>query len=79
MVRVCPFCAVPINEEHGAQDFKVNYKILSIIINPGGVKLNNFIPCSIHEEKPVEYFCKACALAVCVKCIYDGHNGHNLV
>ena len=27
----------------------------------------------------MEYFCKACALAVCVKCIYDAHNGHNLV
>jgi len=57
----------------------VNYKVLSLITNPGTIKLSNFIPCELHEDKPVEYFCKACALAVCVKCIYDAHNGHNLV
>ena len=48
-------------------------------MNPGAVKITNFIPCDMHPDKPVEYFCKACALAVCVKCIYDHHNGHNLV
>jgi hypothetical protein len=49
------------------------------VLNPGAVKITNFIPCDMHPDKPVEYFCKACALAVCVKCIYDHHNGHNLV
>ena len=68
-----------ISEEHGAKDFKVNYKLLSLLTNPGTVKLSNIFPCSRHLEKPIEYFCKACSLAVCVKCIYDEHNGHNLV
>jgi hypothetical protein len=78
-VKVCPFCKTKIGEDHGAQDFKVNHKLYSLITNPGAVKLTNFIPCDLHEDKPVEYFCKACALAVCVKCIYDHHNGHNLI
>lgn len=70
---------MPIGEEHGAEDFKVNYKLLSLLTNPGTVKLSNIFPCIKHLDKPIEYFCKACSLAVCVKCIYDEHNGHNLV
>jgi hypothetical protein len=27
----------------------------------------------------VEYFCKTCTGSVCVKCIYDDHNGHQLM
>ena len=78
-VKRCPFCKTKIGDLLGGEDFKLNHKILSLITNPGAVKITNFIPCDLHEDKPVEYFCKACALAVCVKCIYDHHNGHNLV
>ena len=37
------------------------------------------IPCPRHLHKIVEYFCKTCSDSVCVKCIYDDHNGHALV
>lgn len=72
-------CGEPIGDTRGAEDFKVNYKLLSLLVNPGSVKLSNIFPCIKHPDKPIEYFCKACSLAVCVKCIYDEHNGHNLV
>ena len=78
-IKFCPICDKVIGGEHGFEDFKVNHKILSLIEKPDAVKLTNYIPCELHDDKPVEYFCKACALAVCVKCIYDSHNGHNLV
>ena len=37
------------------------------------------ISCPRHEDKPIEYFCKTCTHTVCVKCIFDEHNGHELV
>lgn len=78
--KYCWLCKTPIKYKFEQYDkFLPNHKILSMISKPGAVKLSNFIPCDLHEDKPVEYFCKACALAVCVKCIYDSHNGHNLV
>jgi hypothetical protein len=36
------------------------------------------IPCPKHPQKLIEYFCKTCSTSVCVKCIYDDHNGHSL-
>ena len=77
--KVCPICGVTIDDLHQAEDFKINLKLLSLLTNPGMVKLSNLFPCLKHPDKPIEYFCKACSLAVCVKCIYDEHNGHNLV
>lgn len=77
--KSCPLCGVEINENHNAEDFRVNYKLLSILANPSSIKLFNVFSCYRHPGKPIEYFCKACSMAVCVKCIYDEHNGHNLV
>ena len=37
------------------------------------------IPCPRHPIKLIEYFCKTCSESVCVKCIYDEHNGHALI
>ncbi len=37
------------------------------------------IPCPKHPKKLIEYFCKSCSASVCVKCIYDDHNGHSLM
>ena len=37
------------------------------------------IPCPRHLHKVIEYFCKTCSESVCVKCMYDDHNGHALV
>lgn len=77
--KECPLCQVPIDEKHNAEDFKINYKLLNLLTNPSSIKLFNVLSCYKHPGKPIEYFCKACSLAVCVKCIYDEHNGHNLV
>jgi hypothetical protein len=35
--------------------------------------------CPRHMDKIIEYFCKQCTGVVCVKCIFDEHNGHDLV
>ena len=45
------------------------------------VIMGNFdsIPCPRHVTKQIEYFCKTCSESVCVKCIYDEHNGHALI
>jgi hypothetical protein len=41
--------------------------------------LEDTIECTRHAGKPVEYFCKSCSQSVCVRCIYDDHNGHHLM
>lgn len=46
--------------------------------------MNNFAggqytSCTRHIEKKVEYFCKTCSDTVCARCIFDEHNGHELV
>jgi hypothetical protein len=45
------------------------------------IMMGNFdsIPCPRHSLKIIEYFCKTCSESVCVKCIYDEHNGHSLI
>ena len=37
------------------------------------------IPCEMHPDKSIEYFCKQCSQAVCATCMYDEHNGHLMV
>lgn len=39
----------------------------------------NFVYCPRHVDKPIEYFCKQCSITVCVKCMFDEHNGHELL
>jgi len=65
-----------------------NHKILQLISNSAMSGKNpttplgdneNFIYCPRHYDKPIEYFCKLCTLTVCVKCIFDEHNGHELI
>ncbi len=37
------------------------------------------IYCPRHYDKAIEYFCKLCTVTVCVRCIFDEHNGHELI
>ena len=48
---------------------------------PGSTAVDpeNYIYCPRHYDKPIEYFCKLCTGTVCVKCIFDEHNGHELI
>ena len=47
----------------------------------GGYPLQTgqFTSCTRHIDKKVEYFCKTCSDTVCARCIFDEHNGHELV
>ena len=44
-----------------------------------GGSLGMFTSCTRHMDKKVEYFCKTCSDTVCARCIFDEHNGHELV
>lgn len=35
--------------------------------------------CPRHYDKVIEYFCKQCTMTVCPKCMFDDHNGHELL
>ena len=37
------------------------------------------VMCGRHPQKFIEYFCRTCTQTVCVQCIFDEHNGHELV
>ena len=39
----------------------------------------SYVFCPRHSDKPIEYFCKQCSVTVCVKCMFDEHNGHELI
>ena len=78
----CPTDNEPI-VERSAEECRTNNKIVEFIGSEEAVPLlfGNFesIPCPKHPHKMVEYFCKTCSTQVCVKCIYDDHNGHQLM
>ena len=65
--------------------FIKNHKILALIqnasLNQGAAETghDNYVFCPRHYDKPIEYFCKLCTLTVCVRCIFDEHNGHELI
>jgi len=88
---MCCICFEPIEGGHVAEDFKANYKLLTIIDNNTKNKTtinnssigrgdinSNEAECPRHPNQIISYFCKACNLAVCVDCMYDQHNGHIL-
>jgi B-box zinc finger len=78
----CPNDNEPI-VERSADECRKNQKIINFINSEEAVPLlfGNFesIPCPKHPHKMIEYFCKTCSIQVCVKCIYDDHNGHQLM
>jgi hypothetical protein len=74
----CPGCGKEINEQ-SVEECSQNVKLLNFINSDEGLNYINSIPCPKHPDKIVEYFCKTCSRSVCVKCIYDDHNGHSLV
>lgn len=82
MMTTCPNDNEPISEKT-AEECRKNQKILNFLNSDEAVPLlfGNFdsIPCPKHPHKLVEYFCKTCSQSVCVKCIYDDHNGHSLM
>lgn len=78
-------CRKPVTKFEPSQFIK-NHKILSLIsnttINKSGaaaVDPENYVFCPRHYDKAIEYFCKLCTCTVCVKCIFDEHNGHELI
>ena len=81
-ITECPNDNEPIVERN-AEECRKNTKIISFINSEEAVPLlfGNFesIPCPKHPHKMIEYFCKTCSTQVCVKCIYDDHNGHQLM
>ena len=59
-----------------------NHKILMLLKKEPVQDLydpENFVYCPRHLDKPIEYFCKQCSITVCVKCMFDEHNGHDLI
>jgi hypothetical protein len=85
--RKCTLCDREIQEFHVAEDFKANYKLLSLLTSQGNQgagkskmneQLAHMVGCPKHPDKPVAYFCKACNTVVCVDCMFDSHNGHLL-
>ena len=78
--RKCHTCDELIQHDYTQDDFKVNYKLLSLLVNPGNMnngknslqtELLNTIACPRHPDRPIAYFCKGCNVAVCVDCLFD--------
>jgi len=59
----------------------LNAKILELVTgkDPEALNPDNQVTCPKHVDKDVEYFCRQCSKTVCVKCIFDEHNGHDLI
>lgn len=77
---MCPTCHTQI-KTNDLTKFIKNQKILTIMQNGSlsfAVPEGDFVFCPRHTDKPIEYFCKQCSITVCVKCIFDEHNGHDL-
>ena len=79
--RLCPICGQEIMDISRPELFKSNFKLLSILsmTDQTGASVVSVIPCDIHADKSIEYFCKQCSQAVCATCMYDEHNGHHMV
>ena len=79
---VCPSCDDLI-EEQDVLDCRRNQKLINFMQSEEAYSLIvgafDSIPCPRHLHKVIEYFCKTCSESVCVKCMYDDHNGHSLV
>jgi len=76
--RECPGCGDEIKES-SVEECAKNIKLLNFINSDEGLNYINSIPCPKHPDKIVEYFCKTCSVSVCVKDMYEDHNGHQLV
>jgi tripartite motif-containing protein 2/3 len=78
----CMICDEPLQEQR-INDCKQNMKLIHFMESEEAVPVMmgtfDSIPCPRHVTKLVEYFCKTCSESVCVKCIYDEHNGHSLI
>ena len=81
--KFCPNCNTEIKTTDPAKYIK-NHKILAILLKKdspdGGLyDPDSYVYCPRHLDKPIEYFCKQCSTTVCVRCMFDEHNGHDLV
>lgn len=88
--KICPMCQTVIKTTDPGKFIK-NQKIIAIIergkdlLSPEMLLFANaaegeaYVFCPRHADKPIEYFCKQCSVTVCVKCMFDEHNGHELI
>ena len=80
--KSCVICNQKITEKN-IQECRQNQKLINFMLSEDAVPImmGNFdsIPCPKHNLKIIEYFCKTCSDSVCIKCIYDEHNGHSLI
>ena len=78
--RVCRECNTEVRETE-EDEFRRNEKLLKIMRERANdtTSKEDGVNCTRHLEKPIEYFCKSCSTSVCVRCIYDDHNGHHLM
>ena len=78
----CPNCQTEIIEVN-PDECRSNVKIISFLKDEGAQPLVEgtleTIQCPRHTSKMIDFFCKTCSISVCSKCIYDDHNGHNLM
>ena len=83
---VCPICATTI-QGRNLGDFTLNQKIIDALeeqfdakpLDIQETKDTELMNCPRHANKQIEYFCKDCTMAVCVKCMYGEHNGHSFL
>lgn len=78
--KFCPACNTEIKTTDPSKYIK-NHKILALLKkeNPDLLDPDNYVYCPRHLDKVIEYFCKQCSITVCVRCMFDEHNGHDLV
>lgn len=85
----CSDCKRPVRTKQ-LDKFRKNYQIVDVMKNMKYPQIlahdkqdpiNNAIisGCGRHPDTVVEYFCKTCSLTICPKCVYEEHNGHDLV
>lgn len=89
--KLCPNCKQTVKTRDLEKFFK-NQQLIQIMRaaaqkfgesqfmrDDEGIGGTMFTSCTRHLEKKVEYFCKTCSDTVCARCIFDEHNGHELV
>jgi hypothetical protein len=75
----CPCCGESL-QNTSLDNFIINQKILDLIEQKtlmDEIQVDDKVFCQKHLDKEIEYFCKDCTSAVCVRCMFSEHNGHS--